>query len=419
MRVHVVGAGLAGLRAALDLLEAGAAVTLHEAAGVAGGRCRSFHDPILDRRIDNGTHVILGANALALAHLDELGTRAEMSAVMPARLPFLDLGTGERWCVAPGNSPLWLLDPRRRVKGAGLLEHLRLLRLLRAGPDATVADCLPAGTPLVRRLLDPLTWAVMNAPAQAAAAQPMAAVLRATLLAGEAASRPYLARRGLGPAFVDPAVALIARRGGTLRLGHRLQAIDLAEGSAAALRFEDDVLPLGTGDGVVLAVPHHQAAALLPLPGIPTAAQAIVNLHARLPGPVTLPGGLPLLGLVGGTAHWLFCRDDVLSVTVSAADALVGEPPEALAARLWTEASRAAGLPTALPPHRLIKERRATMAQTPAAMRARPAAATPWHNLALAGDWTATGLPCTIEGALRSGRTAARLILAGRADCRA
>ena len=117
-----------------------------------------------------------------------------------------------------------------------------------------------------------------------------------------------------------------------------------------------------------------------------------------------------LLGLVGGTAEWLFLRDELVSLTVSAADDLADEPSATIAARLWADTARALDLPAApQPPGRIVKERRATFAQTPAAVARRPGATTAWPNLFLAGDWTATGLPATIEGAVRSGQRAADL----------
>jgi uncharacterized protein with NAD-binding domain and iron-sulfur cluster len=117
-----------------------------------------------------------------------------------------------------------------------------------------------------------------------------------------------------------------------------------------------------------------------------------------------------LLGLLGGTAEWLFLREDLASLTVSAADGLADEPSEAIAARFWRDTARALGLPAEpQAPVRIVKERRATFAQTPDQEARRPAAATRWPNLFLAGDWTATGLPATIEGAVRSGERAAGL----------
>jgi hypothetical protein len=151
---------------------------------------------------------------------------------------------------------------------------------------------------------------------------------------------------------------------------------------------------------------------LLPHITAPRESQAIVNGHFRLPTPARLPGNAVLLGLVGGTAEWLFVRDDLVSLTVSAADSLADETSEIIAARLWADTAAALGLPTQpQPPARIVKERRATFAQTPEQVARRPPAATHWSNLFLAGDWTATGLPATIESAIRSGHAAAELAL--------
>ena len=116
---------------------------------------------------------------------------------------------------------------------------------------------------------------------------------------------------------------------------------------------------------------------------------------------------------MGGTCQWLFVRGDIASVTVSAADALADQPSAAIAGRFWADVTRALGLGDApLPPHRIVKEKRATFAQTPEEVARRPGTRTAWRNLCLAGDWTDTGLPATIEGAVRSGRAAADAVLA-------
>ncbi|MCB1542830.1 MAG: FAD-dependent oxidoreductase, partial [Rhodoblastus sp.] len=123
------------------------------------------------------------------------------------------------------------------------------------------------------------------------------------------------------------------------------------------------------------------------------------------------PRNMPLLtGVVGGMSEWLFAFPDRLSVTISAADAFIESAPEDIGERIWREVATIAGLdPAKLPPTRIVKEKRATFAATPAQDALRPQAVTRWSNLWLAGDWTQTGLPATIEGAIRSGERAAEL----------
>ena len=167
-------------------------------------------------------------------------------------------------------------------------------------------------------------------------------------------------------------------------------------------------IALGPDDGLILAVPPWVATSLVPQIEAPDRFSAIVNAHFRVRPPASLP---QITGIINGVSEWLFAFPDRLSVTISAADRLLDEPREALAARIWSEVATLAGLPPELPPWQLIKERRATFLATPEQAARRPGAATSLRNLYLAGDWTATGLPATIEGAIRSGRKAANLAL--------
>ena len=409
--VHIVGAGLAGLSAAVRLTEAGRRVILHESAPQAGGRCRSFYDATLDRVVDNGSHLALSGNRSLLGYLERVGAGGALTELRPAAFPFLDLRNGERWCLRPGG--LWLFDKARRVPGSRPADYLAALRTLTARPEAAVADALPPNGALYERLWRPLAVSVMNGAPERVSARLFGAVLRETLLRGEAACRPLFAEKGLSAALVEPAVAWLERHGAELRTGVRVNGLERAGDRVAALSVDGERIALGNDDAVVLAVPAWIAGRLLPrtLP-VPAAGRAIVNAHFRLPAATALPGGLPFLGLVGGTADWLFLRGDVLSVTVSDADALAALPTDTVAATLWRDAAQALGTPdAALPPHRIIKERRATPNQSPVHAANRPGARTALENLVLAGDWTKMGLPATLEGAVRSGEFAARAVL--------
>jgi len=130
-----------------------------------------------------------------------------------------------------------------------------------------------------------------------------------------------------------------------------------------------------------------------------------LNAHYRCAASVDAP---LFVGVIGGTAEWVFRKREVLSVTVSSADRLMDESSESLAARLWRDVAQAYDLPMEpLPRCQVVKERRATFAATPAQLALRPRPQTRWRNVLLAGDWTDTGLPATIEGAVRSGFAAA------------
>lgn len=409
MTVHVVGAGVAGLACAVALAAGARRIVVHESATRAGGRARSCHDAKLERVIDNGTHMLVGANVHALRLIDLVGARDEWEAPAPAEFPFIDFNRGDSWRLrpAPGRLPWWLLVPSRRVAGSRLADYLAVLRLRHAPRGATVAQCL--GGPLMERLWRPLVEATLNTTPEEASAALFGRVVAETLMKGEAACRPHLARRGLSAALIDPALDRLAAAGGELRLGATLRAIEPSR-DAVVLRFDGGAVTVAGDDRAVIALPPWQVAELLPGMAVPTAFRAIVNVHFRLPAPARLLGGLPYLAVVGALPQWLFTRGDVLAITISAADAHVHRPAEDIAAECWRACAplvAMAGVP--LPPWRVIKERRATPAHVPNAPNKTPPRS-PNPRLVFAGDWTYPEFPATIEAAAASGFRAADAI---------
>jgi hydroxysqualene dehydroxylase len=407
-RVHIVGAGLAGLAAAVRLAVLGHRVVLYEAAPQAGGRCRSYFDGELGCRIDNGNHLLLGANRTALDYLDSIGAASTMVGPATPSFDFCDLASGERWTVAPGSGrlPWWILAARRRVPGSRPRDYLKILKLRRAGAEDTIADRLDPADPLFRRLWQPFAVAVLNTEIEAGSAQLLWHALAESFGAGGAALRPLVPRLGLSESFVDPALSLLAVQGAELRFGARLRGVSLADGKARQLDFDGGAVPLGERDSVILAVPSAVAGRLIPDLVVPDEFRGILNAHFRIEPPAEMP---LVLGVVGGTAEWIFRKPGVVSVTVSAADRLLEKPADELAALVWRDVAAACRLAAGMPPWRIVKEKRATFAATPAQLRRRPGPHTGWGNLFLAGDWTETHLPATIEGAIRSGRSAAAL----------
>lgn len=412
--VHIIGAGLAGLGAAVRLTTHGVRVALHESAGHAGGRCRSFYDETLDRVIDNGNHLLLSGNGMVMEFLDAVGSRDSLIGPKDPAIPFIDLATGARWAVRPnaGRLPWWIFVPSRRVPDTSPGDYLAALRLSRAGKNATVADCLNVSRAAYRHFWEPLTIAVLNAGIEEASANLLWPVMTEIFGRGAKASRPLIAREGLSQSFIEPALRLLDRAGATVRFNQRLREIERDGERVVALDVVRERIALGPDDRVVVAIPPTPTMALLPEIKGPEETRAIVNAHFRLPRAIG-DDGMPFLGLIGGTAHWLFLRRDIASITVSAADELAERPNDEVATILWKDTARALALGDApLPPWRIVKEKRATFAQIPSQVALRPNPRTKWQNLFLAGDWTDTGLPASIEGTLRSGFRAADLAMA-------
>ena len=413
-RAHVVGGGLAGLSAAVALARRGVIVELSEAAQQAGGRCRSYFDRDLGLTLDNGNHLVLSGNRAVHDYVRQIGAADRLVGPDRAEFAWADLRTGERWTLRPNEGPVpwWVFSPARRVPGTRAADYLRLAPLGLGRRGRTVGETARCSGPVWDRLMEPFLLAALNTRAVDGDAGLAAAVIRETLAKGGAAYRPRVAEPTLEAAFVAPALAWLAERGATVRLGRRLRGIRFEENRVAELAFADGPVAIGADEAVVLAAPANVAGELVPDLVVPTEHRAIVNGHFAVPAPVDAP---PILGVVGGTVEWIFRLPDRISVTISGADRLVDQPREALAALMWRDISAALAMPDApLPPWQVVKEKRATFAATPAQDRLRPGAATRWRNLHLAGDWTDTGLPATIEGSLRSGFRAVDLALAAQ-----
>lgn len=403
---HIIGAGLAGIACAVALCRAGRRVTLYDAAPHAGGRCRSFHDPLLNATIDNGTHLFLHANRQLRSFLRITG--AENRVIRHrAIFPFVHLGpyeTPARWRLSlPWGLPLH-----------GVSGLLRLLLLPTS--DRSVAECVAPHSALYRRCIEPLTLAVLNTPPETASAALLAASLRRIIASGPRGGDYYLPWRDLSDALIHPALEYLTRHGGRFAPQQRLLAINSQDRRAVALHWagQDDTV-LAQEDAVILAVPPHALGSLLPGIPQPEGYSAIVNAHFACAAPQSAP---PLLGILGGVAQWIACKPGMISTTTSAADALAGLPHEELAAMLWRDIRMAFDLAGHTPPpHRIIVEKRATWRATPYNQAQRPDVRTPLRNLFLAGDWTCGALPATLEHAVASGMRAAQqgLAFSGRA----
>lgn len=408
--VHIIGAGISGLSAAVRLAAAGYQVRVHEAMQQAGGRCRSYFDAATGLTIDNGNHLLLSGNSAAVDYARSIGTDAGLVGPDSAEFFFADLADNRRWTLSLGNSrlPLWVLDPERRVPGTTVRDYLALAPLVWSPPSRLVGDAIPCEGPLYRDLVAPLLLAALNVDPPEGSAGLAGAVVRKTLLAGGQACRPLIARDGLSAVLVEPAIEKLRAQGAEVLFGHELRRLNMSGDRISALDFGDDVITLGAEDKVILAVPPRPAASLLPGLKTPGQFRAIVNAHFNYVPP---PGQPALLGVVGGLVEWLFAFPNRLSVTISNGDRLVDMPREQLAREVWQDICKLTGITANLPPWQIVRERRATFAATPEQNALRPGAVTSWNNLFLAGDWTDTGLPATIEGSVQSGNRAADLVL--------
>jgi len=438
--VVVVGGGFAGLAAATRLAEQGAKVLVLEARPHLGGRARSWIDPVTGGVIDNGQHLLLGCCTEALRFLERIGTRPLLDFQTRPDFPMVEPGGRiGRLRLPRGPAAMAALTALLRYPGLGWSDRLGLLRpawALFRGATAesvdgeTVAGWLARlgqGSESRRRLWDPLTMAILNDDPERAAASGLAAVLRRVVASGVPGAAAGLSRVGLSDLYAEPAARWLRTRGSEVRIrapvrrvliaGDRVGGVILAGGDR-----------VGSG-AVIAAVPPRELHDLLPdglgqEGGAPSTAawteSAIVSVYLWFGAPVT---DAPFAGLIGGRWHWLFNRDHfagaaagshAVTLVRSAAGGMADESPGRLAHSALEDLRRYFPETARLAPHRtlVVKERRATVSLRPGMLACRPGPATAIRGLYLAGDWTATGLPATLESAAASGHAAAGLAAA-------
>jgi squalene-associated FAD-dependent desaturase len=441
--VIVVGAGCAGLSAAVALSEAGARVLVLEARPLLGGRATTFVDPATGESVDNGQHLLLGCYRETFTFLSRIGATDQVRLQPRLEVPFVDDAGVESLLSCPSlPAPLHLLAGlidwtalgwADRWSAVSLVPAIRAARryvrtgrgYLPASEEETVENWLirnGQSRRLRAMLWEPLALAALNQPIREAAAPPFVRVLAEMFGPDPRASAIAVPLRPLAALYAEPSRALIRARGGDVRVasparvrapGSRVagvlvrgEPIDAPSVVAAVPWF---ALPETVGDAAGALAPVVAAARAV-------AASPIVTVNLWLDRPV-LPA--PFVGLPGRTFQWVFDKRQVLgasashlSLVSSGAAGVVARTNADLGELARAELTRAVPVVQQAHVRRcvVVRERRATFSLAPG-QPPRPGARTPVEGLVLAGDWTDTGLPATIEGAVLSGHRAASAIL--------
>lgn len=439
-RVVVIGGGFAGLAAGVELAGRGLRPLVLEGRPHLGGRAYSFTDAASGTVVDNGQHALMGCYHHTLAFLRRIGAGDKLTRQANLRVAMAQrgLGSGTIAC-APLPSPLHMLAGVLRYRllprgdrARALLGGMQLLRMHRSD-DArlsrlTVAQILAllGQSPQAQACFwNPVAVATLNETPQRAAAAPFATVLARAFFGSRRDSQFVLPRVGLSELYTDDARRFIEQRGGSVDVHSPVAALELSDRGVEAVRLRDGRRHAAAA--CIAAVPPRGVAALLPDSATPAglaglerfAGAPIVSVHLWLDRPVLAD---PFLGMIGTTTQWVFNRSRLvgesedggqcLSAVISAAHDIAQWDNARIAAtvvddlRCLVPATRS----SAVLRHVVVKEKYATISTTPAADRARPGAQTSIRNLFLAGDWTATGLPPTIESAVLSGDRAAQLV---------
>jgi squalene-associated FAD-dependent desaturase len=425
MNVAVIGGGYAGMAAAVTLAERRVPVTVFEAAKTLGGRARRVEQR--DLALDNGLHILIGAYRETLRLMRLVGADPDKLLL---RLPLTWQIHGRFMLKAAGlPAPLHLLAGLMAASGAPFRERLSAARFIfrmrrqgyRLQQDATVEWLLDRhgqGGQMGNLLWRPLCVSALNTPPATASAQVFLNVLRDSLDTGRAASDLLLPRVDLSRLFPEPAADFVRANGGTVLTGQRVTGIDERDGSFTVHCADGE----RAFSHVVCALPpYHAGAFLVGISALAEIAEAVEGLayqpiysvYIQYPRAVRLPA--PMLGFESALLQWAFDRGalggqhGVIGAVISAEGAHQDLAQDELAHLVHQELQQQLG---ALPEpswSRVIAEKRATFACTPGLKR--PESRTPLRNFLLAGDYVASDYPGTLESAVRSGISAARMIL--------
>ncbi len=440
MRVIIIGGGFAGLRAGVALSERGVEVLILERRGFLGGRAYSFRDPVTGDTVDNGQHLFMGCYRQTIAFLEKIGCLDRVKFQQNPRVDFLDRENGFISFECPSlPAPLHAVAGLLKMKGITPGDKLRAFKVGRAiqgngksnSKPVTVSawlDQLNQSQRIKERFWYPMTIATLNESPEIASAEMMKVVLKEAFGRDRKSTSIGLARVGLSDLYTTGASAFIEARNGEVRTNAQVNRFVIEGDKVAAVELKDGETV--TADYFISAVTHSAFLQMIPDELRENEFRALTSLSSSPIVSINLWFDRQIIdrefvGLIGTRSQWIFNKDLIvkpagqanqIAVIISAARDFVDWTKDRMVEMALKElnellpASRSAKLIHC----RIVKEREATLSHTLESDYTRPGARTPLSNLILAGDWTATGLPATIESAVISGETAAQIIASDR-----
>jgi squalene-associated FAD-dependent desaturase len=441
-RVLIIGGGLAGLSAGVALAESGYKVELLERRAFLGGRAYSFIDQSSGEVVDNGQHLMMGCYRETFQFFSRLGTLDKLQFQPQARVDFLDEKLGQTTLLCPSwPAPLHLIGGLFKLKGISLADKLRALLVgsalqVKNGKvkskfgNLTVDEWLNSckQSPLMReRFWDPFSIATLNEDPKVAAASLLVTVLQQAFGGTKEDSTMVTAKVGLSELYTNQAKEFIESRGGKISLRAVVSKINIQGNNCQGVTLNNGQTL--TADTYISAIPYFALRPLLSESLFDTmeyfkqwkniTSAPIVSIYLWFDRSVTELG---FAGMLGTKLQWLFNKDvifarsnrdqQLLTFVISAAHEYASLPKEKLVEMAIKDIHKV--LPKATQAKVLnslvIKEHNATFSASLLAEKSRPEPTTPINNLFLAGDWTNTGLPATIEGAVLSGHRCAKEI---------
>ena len=416
--IHIIGGGLAGLSCAIKLLKNKnkKKIILYESSNLFGGRCRSYIDKDFGCSLDNGNHLIIKAYKNTFKYLKEIGSTNTLITNKKSFYPFVDIKKLESWIVKPYSNilPWWILFSASRPLDVSLLDFLKSFKLAFAKKYQTVSDLINKDSLIYKRFWEPFTIAALNTHPKEASAKLLWKVVRKTSFFYNNPLQPFIAKKSLDESLIKPGIDTILEEGGYIKANYRLKKINFENNSAKKIIFQNQTILIKNKDIVILTVPPNTLNKILPNIIIPKKTNCIINIYFsldKIKNEINLPQNSFFLGVIGGVTDWIFKKDNILSVTISAANNLNKYNNKSISEMVWNEIVKIFKLnKDSMPKYKIIREKMATFVQSPKEIFRKPKMFTKYSNIFLAGDWIDNGLPATIEGAITSGYNVAKYI---------
>ncbi len=410
---HIIGGGLAGLSAAFYLCNKGMGkrTYIYEASAHLGGRCYSFYDKNFDKNLDNGTHMIMSCNKNLLNMLKKCGGADGLEHIKPAVFPFLDIAENYGWLLQPSNGPLplFLFNKNKTIPQTTAKDYIiDAINIIKEEKNCTLSETLK-GSKLINNLWKPFCESALNISPEQASTKIFANIMKKAFALGGLSSRPIFVKHDLSTDIINPIENYLHNYGVNIIKNSPVRDIKIEQSEIKSFKAKDAKIDIAKNDKIISTLPAWSVNKSFPDINAPSEYKSIINAHFLVSLDTKLAGGNSFLGLINGTAHWIFVKNNVVSTTISNADELLKYSDEELATMIWKDVCKARGRVAAfMPEYKIVREKRATINVSPTQQEIRENISNPYKNMHLAGDWINIELPSCMEGAILSGFNAAK-----------